>query len=81
MQIIEKYLLNSHHMTEEELVQTLQELAEFSAKHHIEPLLRDRINLQLDTDNANADLFYSIDTAQDIHYLVKIIRKNLANQN
>lgn len=81
MKIIKKYLLNSHHMTEEELVQTLQELADFSAQHHIEPLLRDRINLQLDAGNANADLFYSIGTAQNIHYFVDIIRKNLANQN
>ena len=62
-------------------IQTLQELADFSAQHHIEPLLRDRINLQLDADNANADLFYSIDTAQNIHYFVDIIRKNLVNQN
>ena len=81
MEIIEKYLLNSHHMPEEELIQTLQELANVSAQHHIEPLLRDRINLQLDADNANADLFYSTDTAQNIHYFVDIIRKNLANQN
>lgn len=81
MEIIKKYLLNSHHMTEEELVQTLQELANVSAQHHIEPLLRDRINLQLDADNANADLFYNIETAQNIHHLVDIIRKNLANQN
>ena len=81
MEIIKKYLINSHHMTEEELAQTLQELADFSAKHHIEPLLRDRINLQLDADNTNADLFYSTGTAQDIHHFVDIIRKNLANQN
>lgn len=81
MEIIKKYLLNSHHMAEEELVQTLQELANVSAQHHIEPLLRDRINLQLDADNANADLFYNIETAQNIHHLVDIIRKNLANQN
>lgn len=81
MEIIEKYLLNSHHMTEKELVQTLQELADFSDQHYIEPLFRDRINLQLDADNANADLFYSIDTAQDVHHFVDIIRKNLANQN
>lgn len=81
MEITKKYLLNSHRMTEKELVQTLQELANVSAQHHIEPLLRDRINLQLDADNTNADLFYSIDTAQNIHYFVDIIRKNLANQN
>lgn len=81
MEIIEKYLLNSHHTTEEELVKTLQELADFSAEHFIEPLFRDRINLQLDADNANADLFYSIDTAQDIHHFVEIIHENLASQN
>ena len=81
MKIIEKYLLNSHHMTEEELVQTLQELADFSAQHRIEPLLRDRINLQLDADNANADLFYSTGTAQNIHCFVDIIHKNLVSQN
>lgn len=81
MKPIENYLRNSHHMTEEEVVQTLQELADFSAKHHIAPMTRDRINLQLDADDTNANFFYSIATAQDVHHFVDIIRKNLANQN
>ena len=81
MKPIENYLRNSHHMSEEEVVQTLQELADFSAKHYIDPMTRDSINLQLDADNANADFFYSIDTAQDVHHLVEIIHKNLAKQS
>lgn len=81
MEPIKNYLLNSHHVSEEEVVQTLQELADFSAKHYIAPMTRDSINLQLDADNANADLFYSIDTAQDVHHFVEIIHENLAKQN
>ena len=76
MTAIQEYLQNSHHMQPEELLNTLLKIANSPLPKH-EPTTIDRLKLQLDADNCNADLFYDPATAQEIHQLVTEIFKKL----
>lgn len=75
MTAIQEYLQNSHHMQPEELLNTLLKIAN-SPLPDLEPTTIDRLKLQLDADNCNADLFYDTTTARIIHQLAtKIFKK------
>lgn len=76
MTAIQEYLQNSHHIQPEDLLNTLLKIAN-SPLPKLEPTTIDRLKLQLDADNSNADLFYDPATAQEIHQLVTEIFKKL----
>lgn len=76
MTVIQEYLQNSHHMQPEELLNNLLKIAN-SPLPKLEPTTIDRLKLQLDADNSNADLFYDPATAQEIHHLVTSIFNKL----
>lgn len=73
MNSVDNYLTNSHHMSPEELVSTLESLLDIDFSTLPKQTLN-QLNLQLDADNSNADLFYDPDTAQHIHHLINGLR-------
>lgn len=76
MTAIQEYLQNTHHMSTENRLNTLLKIAN-SSLPDLKPATIDRLKLQLDADNCNADLFYDPATAQEIHQLVTKIFKKL----
>ena len=76
MTAIQEYLQNSHHMQPEKLLNTLLKITN-SPFPKLELTTIDRLKLQLDAGNSNADLFYNPATAQEIHRLVTEIFKKV----
>lgn len=67
------YLKQAHHMSPEELVKALSQLVQTDNLHKLPPSTTDALKLQLDVDDANADLFCSPDVAADVHHLTRTI--------
>lgn len=68
------YLKQAHHLSPEELVKALSQLVQTPDDLHKLPTsTADALKLQLDADDANADLFYSRDVAADVHRLTRAI--------
>lgn len=76
MTVIQNYLQNSHHMEPDELVKTLQQLSQQDLSNLDGSIIND-LQLQMDADNSNADLFYDPDIARDIHEYIETIRQQL----
>lgn len=67
------YLKQAHHMSPEELVEALSQLVQTDNLNKLPTLTTDALKLQLDADDANADLFYSPDVAASVHHLTRTI--------
>lgn len=67
------YLKQARHMSPEELVKALSQLVQTDDLHNLPASTAEALKLQLDADNANADLFYSPDVAADIHHLTRAV--------
>lgn len=67
------YLKQANHMSPEELVKALSQLVQTDNLHRLPASTADALKLQLDADDAKADLFYSKDVAADVHRLTRAI--------
>lgn len=67
------YLKQAHHMSSEELVKALSQLVQTDDLHKLPASTTDALKLQLDADDANADLFYSPNIAAEVHRLTRAI--------
>ena len=67
------YLKQAHHMSPKELVKALSQLVQTDNLHKLPASTADALKLQLDANDANADLFYSPDVASDVHHLTRAI--------
>lgn len=76
------YLSTDHHSSVQSLITQLKQITNYlSANDLNNDVLIDRLNLQLDADNINADLFYSQDLAPTIHQLISTIRRQVNPYN
>lgn len=77
MTLIEKYTQDSDLMTASELIETLKEIS-FDRKtlKSLPGYQKDSLNIKMDFDNVNADLFYG-SSAETIHALIDKIRREL----
>lgn len=71
-----QYLNNSHHMSTTQLLTYMEELAHDNLSA-IPAEYKNQLSLRLDADNANADLFYHKEVANQIHRLARDIQAKL----
>lgn len=70
---VARYLKQAHHLSPEELVKALSQLVQTDDLHKLPTSTADALKLQLDADDANADLFYSPDVAAEVHHLTRAV--------
>ena len=71
-----QYLNNYHHMSTTQLLTCMEELAHDNLSA-IPTEYKNQLSLRLDADNANADLFYPKEVANQIHRLTRDIQAKL----
>lgn len=72
MDFIQIYLRNSHHMSGNELANTLKQISQLNLTM-LKPNIAEKLKQQLKADDNNAELFYDKKTAQQIHQLTNSI--------
>ena len=71
-----QYLNNHHRMSATQLLTYMEELAHDNLSA-IPTEYKNQLSLRLDADNANADLFYPKEVANQIHRLARDIQTKL----
>ena len=68
-----QYLNNYHHMSTTQLLMCMEKLARTNLST-VPTKYKNQLSLRLDADNANADLFYHKEVANQIHRLARDIQ-------